>query len=77
MVLRQAGRLMVVGVVLGLAGGAGAQRLLGRIVFGVRAGDPVFLLAAGAVIVIAGLGAAYVPALRAASVEPMQALRSE
>jgi predicted permease len=77
MVLRQAGRLVLVGLVLGLAGAAGAQRLLESIVFGVRAGDPVFLLSAAAVIVIVGLAAAYLPALRAASVDPMQALRSE
>ena len=76
-VLRQAGRLVVVGLVLGLACAVGAQRLLEGIVFGVRAGDPVFLLSAGAVIVIAGLAAAYLPALRAAAVDPMQALRSE
>jgi putative ABC transport system permease protein len=47
MVLRQPGRLGVVGLVLGLAGAAGAQRLLESIAFGVRAGDPVFLLSAG------------------------------
>jgi putative ABC transport system permease protein len=77
MVLRQAGRLVVVGLVLGLAGAAGVQRLLESIIFEVRADDPVFLLSAGAVIVIAGFAAAYIPALRAASVDPMQALRSE
>ena len=77
MILRQAARLVVVGLVLGLAGAAGAQRLLESIAFGVRAGDPIFLLSAGAAIVIAALAAAYLPALRAASVDPMRALRSE
>ena len=77
MILQQAGRLVVLGIVLVPAGAAGAQRLLESIVFGVRAGDPVFLLSAGAVIVMAGLAAAYLPALRAASVDPMEALRSE
>lgn len=77
LVLWQAGRLVLVGIVLGLAGAAGAQRLLEGIVFGVRASDPVFLVSAGAGIAIAGLAAAYLPALRAASVDPTQALRSE
>ena len=77
MVLWQAGRLVAVGIVLGLIGAAGAQRLLESVVFGVRAGDPIFLLPAGAVIVIAAFAAAYLPALRAASVDPIQALRSE
>jgi len=54
MVLRQAGRLGMVGLALGLAGSTGVQRLLESIVFEVRADDPVFLLSA-AVIVIAGL----------------------
>jgi putative ABC transport system permease protein len=77
MVLGQAARLVGFGLVLGLAGAMGVQRLLGSVVFGVRAGDPVFLLSAGAIIAIAALLAAYLPALRAASVDPMQALRSE
>jgi predicted permease len=77
MVLRQAGRLVVMGLALGLAGATGAQRLLESNVFGVRASDPVFLLSASAVIAIAALAAAWLPALRAASVDPMQALRRE
>ena len=48
-VLWQAGRLVLAGTILGLAGAAGAQRLLKSIVFGARAGDPVFLLSASAV----------------------------
>jgi hypothetical protein len=71
MVLGQAGRLLVVGIVLGLAGAARAQRLLESIVFRVCAGDPIFLLSASAVIAIEALAAAYLPT------DPMQALRSE
>ena len=62
---------------LGLAGGVGAERLLKSMAFGVRPGDPIFLTIACCVVVIASLAAAYVPAKRAASVDPMQALRSE
>ena len=77
MVFRQAGRLVALGIVLGLAGAAGVQRLLQSIVFEVRADDSVFLLPASAVTVIAAFAAACLPALRASSVDPMQALRSE
>ena len=73
----QGGRLVAAGTILGLAGAAGVQGMLKSIVLGVRAGDAVFLVAASAAIAIAGVAAAYVPALRAAPVDPMRALRSE
>ena len=77
LVLRQATRLVLVGLILGLAGAIGAQRLLESALFGIRPGDPVFIMMAGGLLLIAGLAAAYLPAVRAASVDPMQALRSE
>jgi putative ABC transport system permease protein len=77
LVLRQAARLVLVGLILGLAGAIGAQRLLESALFGIRPGDPVFIMMAGGLLLIAGLAAAYLPAVRAASVDPMQALRSE
>lgn len=77
LVLRHAARLLAIGLVLGLAGAAAAQRLLQSSLFGIRAGDPTFLAVAGGLIVLVGLAAAWLPALRAASVDPMRALRSE
>lgn len=77
LVLRQAARLILVGLILGLAGAIGAQRLLESALFGIRPGDPVFIMMAAGLLLIAGLAAAYLPAVRAASVDPMQALRSE
>jgi predicted permease len=77
LVLRQAGGLVVVGLILGLAGAAVVQRSLASMLFGIRPGDPAFILIAGGLVVVAGLAAAYAPAVRAASVDPAQALRSE
>ncbi len=77
LVFRQAMQLIAVGLVLGLAGALGVTRLFETMLFGIRPGDPVFLLGACCVLVITGIAAAYVPAARAASVDPMQALRSE
>ena len=77
LVLRDAGLLVMAGLILGSAGALGAGRLLGSMVYGVRPGDPLILACACGIMVITSLAAAYVPALRAASVDPMQALRSE
>jgi putative ABC transport system permease protein len=51
--------------------------LLAGTLYGVQPGDPLILACACCIMVITSLAAAYVPALRAASVDPMQALRSE
>ena len=77
LVLRDAMRMVLAGLLLGLAGAIAVQRLLESITFGIRPGNPIFLAVACSVTAIASLAAAYIPALRAASVDPMQTLRSE
>jgi ABC-type antimicrobial peptide transport system permease subunit len=77
LVLREAMQLVVVGLTLGLVGAVGAERLLKSIIFGVRPDDVSMVTVACCVIVITSMTAAFVPAARAASVDPMQALRSE
>jgi predicted lysophospholipase L1 biosynthesis ABC-type transport system permease subunit len=77
MVLKQVARMAVIGVVVGVV----AAWLLGRaaqnLLFGVEAGDPLALVAAAAVVAAVTLGAAYIPARRAAHVDPMSVLRYE
>jgi len=77
LVLRQAMRLVTAGLVLGLVAAAGAGKLLAGIAAGVQTVDALFLAVAAAVMALTSLAAAYFPARRAASVEPMQALRTE
>jgi putative ABC transport system permease protein len=77
MVFRQAARLITTGLVLGLAGAAVGARLLGLAMLGVEPLDWVLLFVACGAVVIAGMAAAYIPATRAASVDPMKTLRSE
>lgn len=77
LVLSQGGRLIAIGVVLGLVAAAGASRLLQSLLFGVSATDPRIFLVASLPFIFAGLFACLLPARRAASVDPMIALRDE
>jgi predicted permease len=77
LVMRDAIPLVVLGLAFGLAGAAAAEKLLGSLASGIRPGDPAFIAAACCIMVIASLAAAYIPALRAASVDPVETLRSE
>jgi predicted permease len=77
LVMREAMALVVAGLALGAVLASLTSRLLERVLFGVRPGDPLVLVAGCVVLVIAGVTAAYLPAARAASVDPMQALRTE
>jgi len=77
MILREAGWLIVAGVVVGLGCSVGAGMLMRSLLFGVRAWDvPTLGLVAGVLGVFA-LMASFVPARRAASVNPVEALRAE
>jgi putative ABC transport system permease protein len=69
--------MTVGGVIAGSAGSLITMRLLEAQFFGVGTADPVVLGSAAALFVIAALGASGIPALRAASVEPVIALREE
>ena len=70
-------RVGAVGVVLGLAGALAAGQGLRRLLFGVTPTDPATLLAVALIIAVAVLVASYLPARRAARVDPMIALRAE
>jgi ABC-type antimicrobial peptide transport system permease subunit len=77
LVLKDAMKTVAVGLALGVAGAAAVQRLLGSIAFGIRPGDPMFTALACGVMIVASLAAAYLPALRAALMDPTQTLRNE
>ncbi|HET7607323.1 MAG TPA: FtsX-like permease family protein, partial [Gammaproteobacteria bacterium] len=69
--------LSAVGAVIGLVAAAGLGRLMSSLLFGVGPLDPVAYAAAlGATIAAAGV-ASYVPARRAAKIDPMNTLRAE
>ena len=77
MVLREAGILVIAGMVIGIAASLAGAQLLRSLLFGVAPRDPLTLAAMCGVLLLTGLFAAWWPARRAASVDPMQALRSE
>jgi putative ABC transport system permease protein len=77
LVMTQGVWLTAIGVGLGLAGSAGAVRLLRSMLFGVGEYDPASFGVAAAVLAGAALLACYLPARRATRVDPMIALRAE
>jgi predicted permease len=77
MVLARSFVLVAIGIALGLAGALGASRLLSGMLYGVSPTDPLTFVAAPLVLVAVALLAAWIPARRAARVDPMIALRAE
>ena len=75
MVLRNAVLLLASGIAIGLVATLGFASVMKTMLYGTASRDPLVLAAVCAVVAITGLLAAYLPALRAAATEPMQALR--
>jgi predicted permease len=77
MFLLQGLALTGVGVVVGLVVAAGLGRVMSSVLFGVEHTDPASYVAAVGVIVAAAAFASYVPARRAAAIDPIETLRAE
>jgi predicted permease len=77
LILRDASILVVCGLSLGLACTWIATRLLQSFLFGVGQHDPFTIVTVSALLAVCGLLAAFVPALTAASIDPMEALRTD
>ncbi|HEX5235120.1 MAG TPA: ABC transporter permease [Silvibacterium sp.] len=77
MMLWQAGKLACWGILIGLAVSVALSRLIAGMLVGVPATDPATLATACGLLLLIGLIAAWWPARRAASTEPIEALRAE
>jgi predicted permease len=77
LVLGQGARTAVLGAAAGLAAALGTTRLMGHLLYGVSATDPLTFAAVVAVLAAVALAACYVPASRAMGIDPTVALRRE
>jgi putative ABC transport system permease protein len=77
LVLLSAIKLGLVGCGLGLIGAAAASRLIDSLLFEVSPFDPIVLTLSAVSVVLLAMAASLIPAQRAASIDPMQALRAE
>lgn len=77
MVVREGARVLVFGLAIGAIIAFLATRSLGGLLFEVNAFDPWIYAGVGALMLLVGLAASYVPAQRASGVDPMVSLRTE
>ena len=77
LILKEAGWLTAIGIIAGLASSLAATTLMRTLLFEVRSWDVPTLSAVAAILVICSLLASFLPARRAAAVNPTEALRLE
>ena len=77
LVLARALRIVVAGLIVGLAGAVGVTRVLQRFLFGVTPTDPIAFTIVTLLLMAVGLLAAWLPARRATRIDPCAALRAE
>jgi ABC-type antimicrobial peptide transport system permease subunit len=77
LVLGEGMRIVVLGLVLGLVAAVAVARLLSGLLYGVRVSDPVVFGGVAVGLGVVALAASYLPARRAAKVDPLVALRAE
>jgi len=77
MVLAQNFVRVIIGLAVGVVGSIALTRVLQGLLFGVRPGDPLTFAAVAGALALAALVASFVPAHRAARIDPVLALRTE
>jgi hypothetical protein len=76
-VVSQGTKVVLIGVVIGVAVAVGSTRFLGTLLYEVKAVDPIVFALMSVMLIAIGMLASYMPARRASRVDPMVSLRSE
>jgi putative ABC transport system permease protein len=76
-ILRYGGRLAGLGLAIGFAGAVGLRRVLGSLLYGISATDAFSFATVAFVLLLVALAACYLPARRAAALDPMSVLRND
>lgn len=69
--------MVVLGAAVGLGGALALGKVVASLLYGLKARDPETLAGSAALLILVALGASWIPARRAASVDPIKALRHE
>jgi ABC-type antimicrobial peptide transport system permease subunit len=77
LVLRNGMVLALMGVSIGVGAALGLTRFMRSLLFGVSPTDPIVLFGVSLLLIVVALTACFIPARRAASIDPMRALRTE
>jgi ABC-type antimicrobial peptide transport system permease subunit len=77
MILRESTWLTVAGIAVGVGAALGLTRLVKSMLYGIQPNDPATILSGVLILLAVALAASWIPARRAAGVQPMEALRHE
>jgi putative ABC transport system permease protein len=77
MVIGQGLRLALIGIAVGTAGALAASRAIAGLLYGVTPADPTSFIATAMLLVLVAVAASWIPARRAARIDPLSALRDE
>jgi putative ABC transport system permease protein len=77
MILLESGWLAAAGILLGVGAALGLTRLVKALLYGIEPYDPPTMLGGVLILLMVALAASWIPARRAAAIEPMEALRHE
>jgi ABC-type antimicrobial peptide transport system permease subunit len=69
--------MVAIGVIAGVGGALALGRLVANMLYGLKAWDPATFVGSATLLILVAFGASWIPARRAASVDPMSALRHE